>query len=86
VDSGHWPLLRFNPEEARLGRNPLQIDSGPPRVPLREYAYREMRYKVLQGTHPEEARRLLDLAQRDVDERWRRLQEMAAALAGHDAA
>jgi pyruvate-ferredoxin/flavodoxin oxidoreductase len=81
VDSGHWPLLRFNPDEARLGRNPLQIDSGPPRVPLREYAYREMRYKVLQGTHPEEARRLLDLAQRDVDERWRRLQEMAAASA-----
>jgi pyruvate-ferredoxin/flavodoxin oxidoreductase len=81
VDSGHWPLLRFDPEAARQGRNALQLDSGPPRIPLRDYAYREARYRMLLSSHPEEARRLLDLAQGDVEERWRRLQEMAGAPA-----
>jgi pyruvate-ferredoxin/flavodoxin oxidoreductase len=77
VQSGYWPLLRFNPENARMGTNPLQLDSKPPAVPLKDYAYRETRYRMLTLSRPEEARRLLDLAQRDVEDRWRQLQEMA---------
>ncbi|HEU4402916.1 MAG TPA: pyruvate:ferredoxin (flavodoxin) oxidoreductase [Candidatus Polarisedimenticolia bacterium] len=79
VESGYWPLLRFNPEEAARGHNPLHIDSKPPRIRLQEYAYRETRYRILTASHPEEAKRLMQQAQKDVDERWKRLDEMAHA-------
>jgi len=79
VESGHWPLLRYHPEEAARGIAPLHLDSRAPKIPLKEYAYRETRYRVLAASHPEEAKRLLDLAQRDVDERWKRLQDMSQA-------
>ena len=77
VQSGYWPLLRFNPENARAGVNPLQLDSKPPAVPLKDYAYRETRYRMLTMSRPDEARRLLELAQRDVEDRWRQLQDMS---------
>ncbi|MEK7798715.1 MAG: thiamine pyrophosphate-dependent enzyme, partial [Acidobacteriota bacterium] len=82
VDSGYWPLLRYHPAEAGRGINPLHLDSRPPKIPLKDYVYRETRYRVLAASDPDEARRLLDLAQRDVEERWKRLQEMAQAGAG----
>ena len=77
VQSGYWPLLRFNPENARAGVNPLQLDSKPPAIPLKDYAYRETRYRMLTMSKPDEARRLLELAQRDVEDRWRQLQDMS---------
>ena len=46
------------------------LDSTPPSIPLKTYAYNEIRYKMLSYTKPEEARRLLALAQDDVDQRW----------------
>src|SRR3989338_1565047 len=79
VDSGYWPLLRYHPEEAGRGINPLHLDSRPPKIPPKDYVYRETRYRVLTATHPDEARRLLDLAQRDVERSEERLQEMAQA-------
>jgi pyruvate-ferredoxin/flavodoxin oxidoreductase len=81
VDSGYWPLLRYDPAGAKSGRGGLSLDSRPPKIPLKEYAYRETRYRVLSATHPEEARRLLDQAQHDVDERFRRLQDRQQAEA-----
>jgi pyruvate-ferredoxin/flavodoxin oxidoreductase len=80
VECGYWPLMRFQPEDAARGQNALHLDSKPPRIDLKEYAYRETRYRVLSLTHPEEAKRLLDLARKDVAERWERLQELAAVV------
>ena len=79
VDSGYWPLLRYNPDAAASGANPLHLDSKPPRIRLEEYAYRETRYRILKASHPEEARRLMDLARKDVQDRWTRLQDLAAS-------
>jgi pyruvate-ferredoxin/flavodoxin oxidoreductase len=81
VLSGHWPLLRYDPTLARAGKNPLQLDSKPPSVPLRSYAYHETRYTMLAHSDPAAAARLLDLAEADVDARWR-LYEHLAALPG----
>src|SRR5262245_61435167 len=75
VDSGHWPLLRFDPRRREAGENPLVLDSRAPKIPLKDYAYRETRYRLLKTSRPEEADRLMALAQKDVDDRWRGLQE-----------
>ena len=37
VDSGHWPLYRYNPDLALEGKNPLQLDSKDPTLPLADY-------------------------------------------------
>lgn len=82
VDCGHWPLYRFNPDLAAKGQNPFCLDSKKPTVPLKDYAYNEIRYKMLTRSKPEEAKRLIELGQEDVNERWRIIERMAAAPAG----
>jgi pyruvate-ferredoxin/flavodoxin oxidoreductase len=76
VESGHWPLFRFNPENAANGINPFKLDSKAPKIPLRDYAYMETRYKMLTKSQPEEAERLMVLAQEDVNKRWKMYEEM----------
>jgi hypothetical protein len=78
VASGHWPLLRYDPRLAREGKNRLQLDSKAPSPPLKSYAYNETRYTMLAHGDPDEAQRLLDLAQADVDARWRYYEYRAA--------
>ena len=77
VASGHWPLVRYDPVARDHGRNPFQLDSPRPRIPLADYVYRELRYRLLRSSDPAEAERLLGLAQEAVDRRWATYEEMA---------
>jgi len=70
VESGHWPLYRFDPRRTARGENPLQLDSGASTVPLAEYVNNENRYRMLQKQDPERAARLLDAAQGEVSRRF----------------
>ena len=47
VLSGYWPLIRYNPNLAKDNKNPLQIDSKAPSLPLDQYIYNETRYSML---------------------------------------
>jgi pyruvate-ferredoxin/flavodoxin oxidoreductase len=78
VLSGHWPLFRYHPGLAAEGKNPLQLDSKAPSLPLRQYAYNETRYTMLAHSDPPAARRLLREAEEDVWARWRRYEHWAA--------
>jgi pyruvate-ferredoxin/flavodoxin oxidoreductase len=77
VESGHWPLFRFNPAFAHEGKNPLKLDSKAPKIPFKQYAYMETRYKMLTKSKPEEAKRLIELAQDDTTSRWHLYEQMA---------
>jgi pyruvate-ferredoxin/flavodoxin oxidoreductase len=77
VASGHWPLIRYDPMVRAGEGNPFLLDSPRPRIPLRSYTNRELRYRALDNTHPAEAERLQDLAQQGVDQRWQTYEEMA---------
>ena len=81
VDSGYWPLLRYNPALRKKNRNPFVLDSPRPTMPMRDYAYQEMRYKVLTLTNPVEAEELMKLAQELVNLRWKTNEEMATKQA-----
>jgi pyruvate-ferredoxin/flavodoxin oxidoreductase len=78
VQTGHWPLFRYNPALAAEGKNPFQLDSKAPSLPLEKYIYNETRYTMLVHSKPEDARRLLAEAQADVMNRWRIYEQMAA--------
>ncbi|HMC59750.1 MAG TPA: hypothetical protein VKJ01_11200, partial [Candidatus Solibacter sp.] len=77
VNSGYWPPFRYNPELGAQGKNPFQLDSRPPNIPLKEFAYNETRYTMLAKSNPEEAKKLLDLAQADVGARWKLYEHMS---------
>jgi pyruvate-ferredoxin/flavodoxin oxidoreductase len=81
VQSGSWPLFRYNPQLAREGKNPLQLDSRPPSIPLEKYIYNETRYTMLVHAQPEAAKRALQLAQEEVQTRWELYDKWAAAPA-----
>ncbi len=78
VDSGYWPLYRYNPSLMKEGKNPFQLDSKPPKVKFEEFAYNEIRYKMLTKMDPEKAKRLLREAQEDVQKKWRYYEQLAA--------
>jgi len=78
VNSGHWPLFRYNPALAKEGKNPFVLDSKAPSIPLEQYIYNETRYTMLVNSDPEEAKKLLHAAQENVNERWKLYQHMAS--------
>ena len=78
VDSGHWPLFRFDPRKAQQGQNPLKLDSKPPSVDYAEFVKSETRFSMLWNTHPQRAALLLDQARAEVHERFERYQQLAA--------
>ena len=77
VKSGIWPLYRFNPDRADEGKNPLQLDSKAPSIPLAEYAYNELRYRSLLKSNEERAEKLMKEAQQEVKKRWSLYKQMA---------
>jgi pyruvate-ferredoxin/flavodoxin oxidoreductase len=81
VRSGYWPLMRYNPALRLEGKNPFQLDSKAPSIPLKQFAYQEGRFTMLARTHPDAARELLHLAQDDVERQWR-VYSNRAAMAG----
>ncbi|HEX4285144.1 MAG TPA: pyruvate:ferredoxin (flavodoxin) oxidoreductase [Terracidiphilus sp.] len=81
VQSGYWPLMRYNPALRNEGKNPFQLDSKAPSIRLKEYAYREARYTMLARSNPSVAADLLKEAQDDVERQWR-VYSARAAMAG----
>jgi pyruvate-ferredoxin/flavodoxin oxidoreductase len=77
VSSGHWPLLRYNPMLRKKNKNPFVLDSARPTISLKDYAYNELRYKVLTVTNPESAEALMKHAQDLVNLKWKTYEEMA---------
>ncbi len=78
VNSGYWPLIRYNPALRSQGKNPFQLDSRAPTIPLQRYTSQEARYTMLARSNPEAAKALLQLAQDDVDRQWKVYSNRAA--------
>jgi len=77
VQSGYWPLYRFDPRLKEQGKNPFQLDSKQPDGSLLEFINGEVRYQSLARTFPEEAKKLQKLLEQDVNERYEQYVELA---------
>jgi len=84
VNSGYWPLMRYNPALRAEGKNPFILDSRAPSIPLKDYIYNEARYTMLLRAHPDVAGELLKEATDDVERTWR-VYSGRAAMAGRAA-
>ena len=76
--SGYWPLFRFNPAMRKVGERPFRLDSPRPTIPLKDYAYNELRYRALANTDPKTAEELLAKMQQVVTEKYRQYEELAS--------
>ncbi len=85
VDSGAWPMYRFDPRRTAMGENPLKLDSKSPKISFEEYALSETRFKMLAKVNPERSKRLLAEAQRNVQARYVMYQQLANLHYGADA-
>ncbi len=62
VDSGLWPIFRYNPDKLALGENPLTLDYKGPKIDVKEFMYRETRFKMVEKMDSEAAGRFLKTA------------------------
>jgi len=77
IDSGYWPLYRFDPRRLADGNPPLHLDSKEPTKPLTEYLVTENRFAVIRKKNPERFEELVKLAERDLIRRRGIYQKMA---------
>ena len=77
VNSGFWPLYRYNPDRIKDGLNPFQLDSKEPTIAVRDYIYKEPRFYSLVSQYPEHAEDLLKGLQDDVNRNWKRCKDLA---------
>jgi len=78
VDSGHWPLFRYDPQQAASGKNPLRLDSKAPSIPYRDFIETEIRFSMLWRTHPEDAEKFLEQSQTEVLHRYHYYEQLAS--------
>lgn len=77
VNSGHWPLFRYDPRKAEKGEHPLHMDSKPPSIPYRDFASTETRFSVLQRIDPDAAEYYYSRAQKEVESRFKLYDQLA---------
>ncbi len=77
VETGYWPLFRFDPRRAASGQPAMQLESGTPRGDVGKYMRNESRFRVVEQTHPERFKELLAGAQAHVLERHALYEQMA---------
>jgi pyruvate-ferredoxin/flavodoxin oxidoreductase len=77
VQTGLWPLYRYDPRLAHAGEHPFHLDSRKPTIPFAEFAQQEARFAMVSRSDPQNAERLAALAQKDIDDQWHYYEQMA---------
>jgi len=77
VDSGYWPLYRYNPELVEEGKNPFQLESKAPDGSLQEFLSGENRYAMLERLYPEFSKTFRAQIEKDYNNRYATLKHMA---------
>ena len=77
VQTGYWPLYRYNPDLAKEKKNPFQLDCKAPSADLHEFLLGENRFASLEQTEPEDSKRLKDDLAQAYAERYALLKQLA---------
>ncbi len=81
VETGYWPLYRFDPRRLAEGESPLKLDSSPPKGKLVDFSRNETRFRMIEQQDPARFKLLSDEAQRDIHVRWATYENLARAMA-----
>ena len=70
VDSGSWPLYRWDPRRIALGESPLKMDSAPGKVDVSTYMRNETRFRMVEQQDPKRFAKLLERARVEITNRF----------------
>ena len=79
VDTGFWPLYRFDPRRVAAGEPGLKLDSSAPKIPLEKLWASERRFQLLGGKDPAQGRAVLEAAQAEVLQKFALYERMSSA-------
>jgi pyruvate-ferredoxin/flavodoxin oxidoreductase len=77
VDSGVWPLYRFDPRRLVKGEPPLHLDYGPPKARVADYMRNESRFRMIERAAPARFKHFLEEAQAEAQRRYAVYQQLA---------
>ncbi|MFO0584902.1 MAG: pyruvate:ferredoxin (flavodoxin) oxidoreductase [Anaeromyxobacter sp.] len=80
VDSGYWPLFRYDPRRVALGESPLKMDSPAPKTDLATFVSKETRFRQVEATNPEAFKKMLEQAQREVKEKYALYEQLSKSM------
>ena len=80
VDSGFWPLYRFDPRRDVGEESALRLDAGEPKVPVSKFLLNEARFRMLQTSDPAQAAALAAATQEECDHHGKYLRRLAEEL------
>jgi pyruvate-ferredoxin/flavodoxin oxidoreductase len=80
VDSGYWPLFRYDPRRAAAGESPLKLDSPAPKIDLSVFASGETRFKQIEVSNPEGYLKMLNQAQSDIRVKYALYEQLSKAM------
>jgi pyruvate-ferredoxin/flavodoxin oxidoreductase len=81
VDSGYWPLFRFDPRRSAAGESPLKLDSPAPKADVAEFMRNETRFRMVEQMNPERFKKLVEAARMQVRTRYHLYEELTKAFA-----
>ncbi|EIF51598.1 MULTISPECIES: pyruvate:ferredoxin (flavodoxin) oxidoreductase [Sulfurovum] len=76
VDSGLWPIFRFNPDKIKEGENPMTLDYKGPKIDVKDFMYRETRFKMVEKMNAESAGSYLKTAAHTAQTLYKRYQNL----------
>ncbi|MDX2109238.1 MAG: pyruvate:ferredoxin (flavodoxin) oxidoreductase [Verrucomicrobiota bacterium] len=77
VNTGFWPLYRFDPRRGSAEESPMKLDSAAPKAPLNTFTDNEARFKMLAHSDPERAKLLATASQEYVKKHYALFEQMA---------
>ena len=77
VDTGYWPLFRYDPDLAARGAPAFRLDSAAPKTDLAQFMANETRFGILKNVDPDRAKLLAGQAQTQVREHYALYQRLA---------
>ncbi|HEX5069224.1 MAG TPA: pyruvate:ferredoxin (flavodoxin) oxidoreductase [Vicinamibacterales bacterium] len=77
VDSGVWPLYRFDPRRLHKGEPPLHLDYGPPRARVADYLRNEARFRMVERADPARYKKFVAQSQAAAEKRYAVYQQLA---------
>lgn len=83
VDSGLWPIFRFNPDKIKAGENPMTLDYKGPKIDVKDFMYRETRFKMVEKMNGVSAGNFLKTAAHTAKSLYERYQNLHAYYQPH---
>ena len=84
VESGLWPMFRYNPDLRDESKNPMQLDYKGPQIDVKNFMYQETRFKMVEKLNANNAKEYLQTAREHAQSLYKRYQNLEQLTASKE--